>query len=319
MFSRHRRRNTRRSNLLHWSGILSLVLSAAALAGAQNFLNCTGSDDYFDCEEPIPLTVPCSADLPRDWVVSNTAQATALATALDCSGGTFHVEWNGEIAVDQTVTVLEGTVLNVTGIGAEAGVNGKGATRAFTVIDASLFLKNMRISNGSSPAGGAIASTGSVVVLDQASFLNNNGFFGGALYVDYASVVSFSGGTLFENNTAVNRGGAMYVSGGSTVSWVDSMAFDENKVEDFGGGGALFVSDSSVVRWSGETSFFRNDLWVGSGAALYVENGGRVSWSASTYFDSNAGGSTVYATNGSTVSWSASTEFYGEWGANVLK
>eukprot|EP00903_Cladosiphon_okamuranus_P020904 g19197.t1 len=299
-----------RSNSLHWGTILNLVLSSVALANAQGFLNCTGSDDDFDCEEPSPLTMPCAADLPRDWVVSNTAQATALATALGCSGGTFHVEWNGEIAIDQTVAVLEGTLLNITGVGSEAGVDGQGAARAFTVVNASLFMKNMHISNGSSPVGGAIAGTGSVLALENASFLNNNAYFGGALYVDYASVVSFSGGTLFENNSAQVRGGAMYVSGGSTVSWVDNMAFDENKIDDFGDGGALFVSDSSVVRWSGETRFSRNELWGGIGAALFVENGCRISWSAPTYFDSNAGESTVYATNGSTVSWSAGTEFY---------
>lgn len=309
-FRCHRSCSMRRSNLLHWSGVLGLVLSVVAFADAQNFLNCTGSDDDFECEEPSPLTVPCSADLPLDWVVSNTAEASALATALDCSGGTFHVEWNGEIAVDQTVTVFEGTLLNVTGVGSEAGVDGRGATSAFTVINASLFMKNMRISNGDSPAGGAIAVTGSIVVLEQVSFLNNTANFGGALYVDYASVVSFSGETLFENNTAVDRGGAMYVSGGSTVTWVDSTAFDDNEIDGWGNGGALFVTDSSVVRWSGETRFSRND--GGDGGAIFVEDRSRISWSGSTFFDSNRGSSTAYATNGSTISWSASTEFYGK-------
>ena len=294
----------RRFKHLHWGTILRLVLSAAVLAGAQDFLNCTGSDDGFDCEEPSPLATPCAADLPRDWTISNTADATALAAALDCSGGMFYVEWNGEIVVDQAITVLEGTLLNVTGASSEAGVDGRGATRAFTVVSASLFLKNMRISNGDSPVGGAIAGTRSEIVLDQAHFLNNSANLGGALYVDYASVVSLSGETLFENNTAFDGGGAMYVSGGSAISWVGRTAFDDND------GGALFVTDGSDVRWSGETWFSRNDR--SNGGALYVQDGSRVSWSAPTFFDSNTGSSTAYATNGSTVSWSGSTDFYGK-------
>ncbi|CAM9433381.1 unnamed protein product, partial [Laminaria digitata] len=98
--------------------VLSLgfrVLFCAVAAAAQYF-NCTGSGDDFECEEPPRETALCPTTTSRDWVVSSTTQATALATALSCSGGVFNVEWRGMVALDQELSVLDGTVLNVTGV-----------------------------------------------------------------------------------------------------------------------------------------------------------------------------------------------------------
>ncbi|CAM9504807.1 unnamed protein product, partial [Ascophyllum nodosum] len=73
------------------------------------------------CLAKTPVTLPCLPE-KRKWKVENSSQAHALAEALNCSGGAFEVEWVGYIGVTEPFIVLDGTVLELTGIG---------STRAF--------------------------------------------------------------------------------------------------------------------------------------------------------------------------------------------
>ena len=136
-------------------------------------------------------------------MVNDTQRAQSLAKALNCSGGRFEVEWYGNILVNQTLTVLGGTVLNVTGVGSDASMDGGGTTGLLIVINSSLHLSNIVLVNGNSTSGGAIAALGSGVVLNQTSFIGNTAKYnGGALFVAGGSTLASGNETYFTNNRA---------------------------------------------------------------------------------------------------------------------
>lgn len=123
-------------------------------------------------------------------------QATALASAIYRSGGDFEVAWGPtDVLVEKTVFVVNGTGLNVTGVGSNAGLDGGAAARLFTVVNASLPLSGATIHRGSAVVGGAIAAARSRVSLDRIIFSDNAalGGDGGALYDSESSTVLFSG------------------------------------------------------------------------------------------------------------------------------
>lgn len=51
---------------------------------------------------------------PTSYTVEDTAGARYLAEAVNCSGGTFNVEWHGVVNVDVPIAVGEGSTLNIT-------------------------------------------------------------------------------------------------------------------------------------------------------------------------------------------------------------
>ena len=283
--------------------------------------------------------MPCSADVQRTWLVETSAEAQALVSAVNCSGGLFEVEWSGHIVIDQAIYIADGTVLTIRGDGLSAVVDGKGLTRLFTVIDATLHVIGVNITSGKGTTGGAIATAGSTLTLTRTSlignratgnagavyisdgsslscsdvsFINNSAAdVGGAVYVTDTSVVSCGG--LWLNNTAGVDGGALSVGDGSRVSWAEQTIFAHNKAGEFGG--ALIVYNSSSVSWSVSSSFFANSADMGVGGAIFVVFGSSVSWNATTIFDSNDGGA-VGAQGSSNVLWSgaAVTKFNGNTG-----
>lgn len=111
--------------------------------GAAQSSDCAEDWLIFDCEQPPPAALPCAADAQRMWVVETSAQAQALAAAVNCSGGAFEVEWRGAVIVDQPIYVLDGTVLTVAGAGSDAVIDGNSATRLFTVVNASLHVSGV--------------------------------------------------------------------------------------------------------------------------------------------------------------------------------
>lgn len=82
--------------------------------------------------------------------VETTSYARALVEALNCSGGVFEVRWSCNVIINQTFFVHEGTLLNVTGVGSSALMDGKSTTGLFKVINASLHLSKIALVNGSS-------------------------------------------------------------------------------------------------------------------------------------------------------------------------
>lgn len=142
--------------------------------GAFECLDPTAGNEIHDCKVPPPDALPCPADAQRTWVVEDSAQARALAVAVNCSGGTFEVKWKGSVIVDQAIYVVGGTVLNITGVDSSAGIDGHLDTKLFIVVNASLHLRDMTISRGVGIAGGAIAASRSSLASIRTSFIGNN-------------------------------------------------------------------------------------------------------------------------------------------------
>ena len=313
---------------------------AACLLSVFDCLDPSGGDELFECQEPPPAALPCSADAQQMWLVENSAQARALAAAVNCSGGSFEVEWRGNVAMEHPIYVADGTVLTVRGTDASAVVDGNAATRLFTVVDAVLHLDDVNITSGASVVGGAIAAARAVLTFNRTNFIGNSATGqGGAVYVSDGSSVSCSGGGTFTDNTANIDGGAMFVSGRSVVScggswfnnaagyaggalrvqssssasWGEDATFASNTAGRLGGG--LSVYNSSSVSWTAPTSFISNFAET-FGGGLYVQQDSNTSWSGVTTFTNNVAGDSgfgggLYVNDRSSASWSASTTFSG--------
>ena len=290
----------------------------------------------YDCEETLPARVPCAADLQEQWLVETPAEVKEMAEAVNCAEGSFDVEWRGDIVVTQTIRVVDGTVLKITGVGSSPTINGGGAFRIFTVVNASLHLDGVMVKNGKANSGGAIAASGSILNLNhtvfygniaviyggavevsggssvfsrESTFLNNTAGSGGAMYMTGASSAFWTGKTTFSNNVA-ERGGALHVGRRSSVSWAGVTVFFGNVASFLGG--ALQVTDSSSASWSGAMSFIKNSADTYAGA-VYVSGKGSISWNGSTTFLNNSAlrstGGALLAIENSNVSWSGLTTF----------
>lgn len=261
-------------------------------------------------------SLPCSPDVSVSWVVEDSAGASDLANATNCSGGVFDVEWVGNVQFPETIHVADGTVLSIRGAGAGAVADGSSRNQFLNVFDATVHVSGLRIENCSSGGdGGAIFARASVMTFNETSFIGNNaGNIGGALYVE-GSIMSWGGETSFLDNNAGNSGGALYLfqtngswsgetsfldnsadsSGGalhshtSNVSWSGKTSFAENSGYGYKVGGALYAFDSNVF-WSGEMSFSNNTTgYEGDGGALCLFRS-ELSWSGKTSFSHNTVG-----------------------------
>ncbi|CAM9152222.1 unnamed protein product [Ectocarpus fasciculatus] len=271
-------------------------------------LDPDADDEFYECEAPPPTALPCSAEVQQTWVVDDSAQAQALASAVNCSGGSFEVEWRGTVVVESAFYVVDGTTLSITGDGSSATIDGNAATRLFTVVNAALHLTGVDVTSGASTAGGAIAAAGATLTLNETNFLTNTATGnGGAIFLSDGSSMVCSGGGAFTNNEASVDGGALYVTGGSVVScggsWFGNVAGDS--------GGAIIVDGESSLSWSEDCIFGFNvaETW---GGAVYARSGGSVLWNASTRFLSNTVeflGGALAIVNGSTASWTGETTF----------
>lgn len=212
-------------------------------------LNSTASDPVMECErrstEP-PETSPCTSITRMQRVVNSTDDAYLLAQDLNCSGGIFDVEWNGNVSVNMTLYVIDGTILNVTGR-SNAVVDGGGITQLFSTFNGSLSVTNMQLRNGAGIQGGAIfAGQESEVVLMGVDFSSNRAnYSGGAIHVENACL-QLAGSSTFTSNIAI-RGGAISIVNSSFVSHGgngEQHTFLKNNATY---GGALYVHGGSTV------------------------------------------------------------------------
>ena len=225
-------------------------------------LNPGASQQLYDCEGA-PSGFPLCVGGVQFLIVENTAQARALADAMNCSGGVFHVSWKGNVVVDKPIWVFNGTVLNVTGVGLNAEMDGNGSIRLWTVIDASLHMSSMKVSNGNATGGGAIAAPGSTLIVKHTVFAGNVASKdGGAIFASEGSVLLFDGAIEFFDNNA-SSGGALHITAMSKASWAGGTTFTGNV------GGALSVRNGSMASWEAEVTFSGQ---VGE-AALEVHGG----------------------------------------------
>ncbi|CAM9940423.1 unnamed protein product [Ascophyllum nodosum] len=153
--------------------------------------------------------------------VSTTSDAARLAEALLCDGpAVFTVIWNGDIVSSRTLNVSNGSTLSVTGSSENsdnAVITGDGTVLLLQVdLDSNVSLTGLTLSGGdgavrviggsfvevvnctftrnkrtSSDQGGAVYVNGSSVVLENDTFFENTAIYGGAIYADGHSNVSF--------------------------------------------------------------------------------------------------------------------------------
>lgn len=292
----------------------------------------------FDCLDPdmnttdteCSTTTPvCSATLPTEWVVEDTAGATELASAINCTGGTFDVEWRGHVAVTQTIWVLGHTAVNITGVavGASPAVaDGGGETRIFGVANASLNLDGMVLTNGHAIVGGAVfVALGTATFGGQMSFVNNSADeHGGALFLDEGEI-SWDGDMTFADNWCSWDGGAILVRRGY-ISWAGSTTFVGNRIHSFGHnggysfGGAIYALLKSTISWTGQTRFVDNRADTGdvsrdvicNGGAVALDSNSSASWNGNTTFENNEAsfcGGALHANDTGTFLWTEDTVF----------
>ncbi|CAM9614990.1 unnamed protein product [Ectocarpus sp. 12 AP-2014] len=240
--------------------------------------------------------------------VGSTEDAAALASSLQCSNGDIAVEWVGEVFVEETITVIGGTSLNIAGAGSGAVADGGGGTQLFYVDGgSSLHLSDMTLSNGNASFGGAIfANKSSVSFTGSMSFVSNSAeLSGGAIGASESTVSWVGNATEFSNNTADSLGGAIFAGSSSTVSWSgDGTAFSNNAAGE--SGGAIYATDSSTVSWDGDGTEFSHNTASWLGGAIFAGEESIVSWIGdATQFSSNLAsweGGAIFARD-SNVRW----------------
>ena len=262
----------------------------------------------------LPSPIPaCLVELQSEWVVESTIQARALVKAVRCSGGSFHVTWKGKVVLDETISILDGTFLNVTNTDEDSAIIGDGKSRLFAVVNASLHLCNITLSNGNATYGGAIAASRSRVTVEGAAFTGNVATSsGGAIYLSRQTYASFDGeiaNTTFIGNAATSgNGGALYVEGGSNMFWTGNSFFSENSC--LGNGGAVSLVGGSYALWTGNTTFARNTATI-EGGALCLIVGCSVVWTANAHFVGNSAkyGGGIRMAHSSRATWTADSYF----------
>ena len=262
----------------------------------------------------LPSTIPaCPVELQSEWVVESTIQAQALVKAVRCSGGSFHVTWTGKVVLDETISIVDGTFLNVTSADEDSAIVGDGKSRLFAVVNASLHLCNITLSNGNTTYGGAIAASRSRLNFEGVAFTGNvASFSGGAIFLSHGAYASFNGvvtNTTFTGNVATSgSGGALYIEGESNVSWTGNSIFSENIcLRD---GGAVSVTRGSYALWTGNTTFTENTA-TRHGGALYLATISSVDFTANARFlgnSANRGGALCMILN-SIVTLTAESHF----------
>lgn len=169
-------------------------------------------------------------------------------------------------------------------------------------------------------SGGAIyADTGSSILFNHKVVFGgttaadaNKGDFGGAVYVDDASM-TFNGEAVFQNNEATDgMGGALYLTGSEAkINFNKTADFKTNKaLGDDGNGGAIYayylgdqdIKDNFGLTANGLATFTGNTAGQ-MGGAIYADGSALQFSSAefkgniSNYADTDGGGGAIYVTD----------------------
>ncbi|CAB1120469.1 unnamed protein product [Ectocarpus sp. CCAP 1310/34] len=265
----------------------------------------------------------CSVDTSPVMVASTEDAAALAASIIGCSNGDIAVAWVGEVVVEETIFVIGGTSLNITGAGPGAIADGGGETQVFIADGgSSLRLSDMTLSNGSASDGGVIFTNQPVSSLSgNTAFISNYADGSkGAIYACDSSTVSWDGdGIGVFSKSARLYGGATYAEN-TNVSWVgEDTQFNYNSAttpeftSNFAtrsSGGAIGAIDSTVY-WVGEGTLFGNNSTTSDelhgGGAISAEGVANVYWVGDdTQFSDNAAslfGGAIATLEDSTLSW----------------
>ena len=123
-------------------------------------------------------------------VVATTAEEETLAEALQCDGpGVFTVSWNGDVLISRTISLSNGSTLDVTGSSSEStngAVIGDGTVLLFEAdLGSAVLLTSLTLSGGNGALSVAVESI--VEVVDCIFMFNNktstSSYGGGGLTV----------------------------------------------------------------------------------------------------------------------------------------
>lgn len=158
---------------------------------------------------------------------------------------------------------------------------------------------------GGSESGGAVQVEDSVLTWQgNSSFIGGRGGVGGALHAA-RSDVTWTGETVFRDNSVDLRGGALSLEDSSTASWSGTTYFTNNSAEN-GNGGAVYAGDNSSALWGGTTAF-ENNTASENGGAVYAGGDSSAIWGGATTFEGNTA-----SQNGGAVSISGEMPLYRE-------
>lgn len=208
---------------------------------------------------------------PSPLVVEDTAGAVRLAQAVNCSGGSFDVSWIGSVMVEETIHVLEGTTLNITGSADGTSIADGGDQTPLFKVDrggGALHLSDMTLANGNAEFGGALLAIDATITLIGCTFVGNFAAESGGAILLAASELSAKD-VSFARNSAQYIGGALYADA-SRITFDGLLGFFDNEVDavsdSIGGGVALF--DTGVTA-AGRVEFVGNAAM--DGGAAYVD------------------------------------------------
>lgn len=196
------------------------------------------------------------------YTVRDSDDALRLAKVVNCSGGSFDVNWVAHVVVEESIRVFGGTILNISGRADGTSLIDGDQRSIFHVNNATLHLLHVTIVNAAGYYGGGIAAIDSFVTVTSCTFSNNVGDAGGGMYLSgcYAEVDD----STFVNNTAV--GGAIYVAN-SSLALEGSVYFVSNNAPPKWYGGAFVATDSNVSV-PGDVTFEDNQADFGGAAVL---------------------------------------------------
>ena len=235
----------------------------------------------------------------QEWNVSSTADANVLSEALTgCEGGAFSVLWTGHVVLEQEIAVTNGTSLSISGIDL-AAADGNGSTSLFSVENATLNIENMTLMNGfrNGTGGGAILSDGGGVHISGTAVFEGNKCLsseetadttgGGAVLADAGSNLTWTGDTIFRNNTASNLDAGALKCSHSTCSGAGTTLFEANSGARTAGAVGVRMSNFSC---EGTTGFIENTT-PGEGGAFFAADGSVAVFYGTTTATGNAAGS----------------------------
>lgn len=225
---------------------------------------------------------PCnSSQILVPTRVGDTESAYRLAEAVDCSGGSFDVEWVGSVRMETAIRVTDGTTLRVTGASdGSSFIDGSNETSLFYVIGGTLHLSQLTMANGTAEFGGSINATDSVVTTSNCTFVGNEAGYGGAVHL-FDSTFEATNSTFVGNLAAVDGGAITSIASNVTVA--QGGRFEDN---DAYYGGAIY-SEGSSIHVIDSASFLGNTAFVGGGAFLWASE---FEVNKTTYAGNNATG-----------------------------
>ena len=209
---------------------------------------------------------PCaSSQRAAPMTVEDTAGVLQLAATINCSGGSFGVEWVGSIIVEETIRLFGGTTLSIMGaVDGTSVVDGTDRTALFEVDSGTLHFNLLTLVNGTGDRGGAIYATGATINASSCTVSNNSGVDGGGVFLNRTVLVTTN--SSFAHNTASGHGGALYGEA-SNVTFGENVQLEHNEALF---GGALYVASNSILVLTGDNVLAAGNTASMDGGGLYA-------------------------------------------------